>query len=83
MYANGNKKLYEDGLEKFSDLWITGHNVFLLAYFVLAFIGMYPLQIYKIPIFSFLFIIYMMVMLLFVLEDTSVPIVIIIISCVM
>jgi len=42
-----SKKLYEKGLERFPTSWIIGQNLFLIFYFAMAFIGMYPLQIYK------------------------------------
>jgi hypothetical protein len=63
-----DKQLYEKGLEKFSTSWIIGQNLFLIFYFAMAFIGMYPLQICRIPIVSLLFIIYMLLMLVFVLR---------------
>jgi hypothetical protein len=65
---NMDKKLYEKGLEKFPTSWIIGQNLFLTFYFAMAFIGMYPLQIYRIPIVSLLFAIYIILMLVFVLR---------------
>jgi hypothetical protein len=62
------KKLYGKGLEKFPASWIIGQNLFLIFYLAIASIGMYPLQIYRIPILSLLFIIYMILMLVFILR---------------
>lgn len=65
---NMGKKIYERGLEKFPTSRIIGQNLFLIFYFATAFVGMYPLQIYGIPIVSLLFIIYTILMLVFVLR---------------
>jgi len=62
------KKLYQKGLEKYSLLSAIGQNLFLAAYFGVAFVGMYPLQIRDIPIVSIIFITFISVMLIFVLR---------------
>jgi len=55
---NVSKKLYKKGLEKFLISWIIGQNLFFIFYFTMAFIGMHPLQICRIPIVSLLFVIF-------------------------
>ena len=61
-------KLYEEGLERYPLFWVLGQNIFLLIYFSVAFLGMYPLQVSGIPAVSLLYIIFIGVMLLFVLR---------------
>ncbi len=65
---NLKKDIYMDGLEKFSVSWILGQNLFLICYFILGFLGMYPVQVYKIPILSLLLLLWIIVVLVFMLR---------------
>ena len=60
--------LYDDGLETFPLLWVIGQNLFLIIYFAVGFIGLYPLQLNNIPILSILFILYFLIVLIFTLR---------------
>lgn len=62
------QKLYEKGLEKYPLLGAIGQNLFFIIYFAIAFIGMYSLQIANVPIISFIYIIFIGIMLVFVLR---------------
>jgi len=62
------QKLYKKGLEKYSLLYAIGQNLFFIIYFVIAFIGMYSLQIADIPIVSIIYIVFIGIMLIFVLR---------------
>jgi membrane protein YdbS with pleckstrin-like domain len=71
LVANMEKSYSQKGLEKYSLLSVIGQNLFLVVYFGIAFVGMYPLQIKSFPIVSIIFIIFIIfisVMLIFVLR---------------
>ena len=62
------KQLYKEGVEEYSKGKAIGQNLFMLAYFIVAFAGMYALQIYGFPIVSVIYILFVVAMLLFVLR---------------
>ena len=62
------KKIYDKGLERYPLGCIIGQNIFFLAYFAIGFIGMMPLQIYRFPVISVLYALFLIMMLLFILR---------------
>ncbi len=62
------KKLYENGFEEYPIITVIGQNLFFLIYFGIGFIGMLPLKTFGISLISFLYAIFLVIMLLFVLR---------------
>ena len=62
------KKLYENGFEEYPIITVIGQNLFFLIYFGIGFIGVLPLKIFGISLISFLYAIFLVIMLLFVLR---------------
>jgi lysylphosphatidylglycerol synthetase-like protein (DUF2156 family) len=62
------QKLYGKGIEKYPLSTAIGQNLFFVIYFAIALIGMFPLQTNNIPIVSFIYIVFIAIMLIFVLR---------------
>lgn len=62
------QKLYEQGLEKYPKSSIIEENIFLIIYFTVGALGMWPIKFSGIPILSVLYLIFITFMLVFVLR---------------
>ncbi|MFC2092249.1 hypothetical protein ACFLTD_05700, partial [Elusimicrobiota bacterium] len=63
--------IYEDGIENFSISHVIFTNVFLLVYYALGFLILYPISINGIPIFSLLYVTITIIFMYFVLRKCA------------
>ncbi|MFH1394858.1 MAG: hypothetical protein ABIH09_01735 [Candidatus Omnitrophota bacterium] len=63
-----NERLYEEGKNEFSKLYVLVENVLFIIQFILAYLGMKVFKISNIPLLSLIYIIFAMVMLVFILR---------------
>lgn len=61
-------KIYENGIEKANPAYILFENILISINVLAGFIGMYAIQIFKIPVLSLLYVIFILIMLIFVLR---------------
>ena len=62
------EKLFEKGFEEFPKNYVMAENIFFILYFTIGCIGMLPLKIKGFPIVSFVYILFLAIMLIFVLR---------------
>jgi hypothetical protein len=61
-------KFYENGIEKAKSTYILFENILISINILAGFVGMYSIQIFKIPILSVLYVIFILTMLIFLLR---------------
>lgn len=62
------QKFYKNGIEKAKPAYVLFENILIIGNLLTGFIGMYPIQIFKIPILSVIYLIFVLTMLIFVLR---------------
>ncbi len=56
------------GIERYSIKWVLGQNLFIMIYFAIGFIGLYPLQIKGYPVLALIYALFIIIMLAIVLK---------------